>query len=190
MSEGFFSFATDFVFVTRAKTHNEIKAELLPKIEASLPTTAGQHKGRWLCDVNTEFFSMVKNDTKYSRLIHTEVFPAVVDAMKQQTHFYKPATAEIVDIWYNRYSTAGTQEVHTHGTEGTFSGVYVLEAAEESPLVFFSPQAANAAFLDGTFRPHLNEGDIVLFPNHLPHYVLPCTSVRTTISFNVLCTFF
>lgn len=186
-----FFFKHEFVFVFANNKHEDIKCELLPLVEQKLDTTKDKQRGTWLSDVNTEFFNMEKDDPKYVTLIQKAIFPAFDAMFAERLQNNAIKTITIAEVWYNRYYPGAWQEVHTHATgKFVFSGVYLLDVAEENPLLFFSQGAANTRFTDGTYRPDVQEGDIVLFPSELPHYVMPCTERRTTVAFNVTCEFY
>lgn len=187
------TFYNEFVFKTRAINHASIKTALMGQIEASLPATEGNQRGRWFCELNTEFFAPPEVQ-KYMTLIMDELYPALDRMFAAMPHLNQPKASTVTRIWYNRYEPGNTQEVHSHakGHHSTpvVSGVYLLELNEPNPLVFFS-QAAAANPLTNEAMPTNDalEGDILLFPSALPHYVLPCKARRTTVAFNVVCEF-
>lgn len=196
MTDELFVFYNEFVYKTQALDHNAIKTALMPQIEAELPHTEGAQKGKWLCDVNTEFFNRGQNPLKYVHLVRDELYPAIGRMLTAMPALKRPLESQVVDIWYNTYERGGAQEVHIHNdkygnTRYALSGIYILELHEPNTTVFFSPLANANPFVDDAKRMETaKEGDILLFPHTLPHYVLPSQHRRTTIAFNIACNFF
>ena len=192
---GQFIFPTEFVFWTKNPTHKTNKAQLLQKIAASLEYTKEKQTEHWLCDVNTGFFSYEDDVQKYMRLCTDSIYPALDQMFAEIPHIKTPRSSKITKIWYNHYGPNGVsgQEVHTHvGHGNSYSGIYLLSLLEPNTTVFYShlascsmPGAINAAFQTRFAQ----EGDILLFPSALMHYVLPAKTPRTTIAFNVECTY-
>ena len=101
-------------------------------------------------------------------------------------------TWSISDLWANIYETGDYQEIHdhTHSISG-FSFIFMLQKSEEDLLVFESPldSLINLSSLscfkkyDSTpYRPVLEEGEVLIFPNWIKHYVLPNTGNITRMS--------
>jgi hypothetical protein len=183
-------FITDFVFWEPVQQHEVLKVQLLAEIEKLLPTTQDQHRGNWMCEVNTEYFSQESKHTKYIDLITQAVYPAV-DRLFSDLPLKQPKASTVTHIWYNRYGQRDYQEVHRHLEYGvSLSGIYLLELKEENKTVFFSHAASGSSLFPAEKRlVEAKEGDIVLFPAHLLHYVLPCEQTRTTVAFNIKCEF-
>lgn len=186
-------FLNDFVFWTPAVSHEAIKNDLLPKVQDRYALTKGSVENRWLCKVNTEMFH--QDHYKYRKLIEEGVYPALDKLFTELPFQNKPAASTVVDVWYNHYDIGFNQELHTHIPYATnaqapnLSGVYYLELDEPNNTVFYSYDAVFAGFSQPAFRAtDIKEGDIVLFPSKLMHYVLPATASRTTIAFNIQCT--
>jgi len=190
-------FPGDFVFWASAPKHSEIKAELLPLIQKDINTVNRESTNQWLCKVNTEFFDKAINSDKYLRLITQGIYPVLDDMFlelhSKRSNFYVPKSSQVTDIWYNHYTTASNQEVHNHQNRerlSNFSGIYLLDMNEENKTVLFS---YNASLFDlGPNNKRLKEaveGDIIIFPSYMLHYVLPCEKARTTVAFNVLCNY-
>lgn len=187
-------FYNEFIYKTSAIHHERIKTSLLPKIESSLGSTKDNQVDKWFCDVNTEFFTKTPDTSKYIELITSEIYPAVDRMFSHMPQLNIPKTSSLTHIWYNRYESNNTQEVHSHAkgtsTNPVISGVYILELNERNPLVFFSQLASSNRLINDAIRmDDAKEGDILLFPSAMPHYVLPCKTTRTTIAFNITCSF-
>ena len=184
-------FPGDFIYWSKLKNHEYIKKNLLPKIVNNLDKTQGSQNGKWLCDVNTEFFNL--NISKYLSLVTEEIYPALdgmfLELQKLSNNFKTPKISTVTNIWYNHYETNNNQEVHSHSIKtANFSGIYILNLNEENKTVFYS---YNTSIVDmGLSSKQLKEakeGDIIIFPSNLLHYVLPCEQTRDSIAFNISC---
>lgn len=183
-------FITDFVFWDTVAQHESLKAELLAQIEQLLPNTKDRHLDNWFCDVNTEYFEQSHKHGKYFNLITQAIYPAV-DKLFEELPLTQPEESIVTHIWYNRYEHGNFQEVHRHLEYGvSLSGIYLLELQEENRTVFFSHTASGSSLFPAEKRlVEAKEGDIIIFPSHLLHYVLPCERRRTTVAFNISCKF-
>jgi hypothetical protein len=184
-------FPGDFVYWSKVKNHDHIKESLLPIIYNNLSATDNNQQGKWLCDVNTEFFD--SDCSKYLSLITDAVYPALdkmfIELKNLIPDLRIPKTSTVLSIWYNHYEINGNQEIHAHGiVESTFSGIYILNLNEENKTVFFSYNTSIVQTADPTKQlKEAKEGDIIIFPSNLLHYVLPCEQSRDSIAFNILC---
>jgi hypothetical protein len=184
-------FPGDFIYWSQVKNHTYIKENLLPIIHSNLGTTNNRQIGNWLCDVNTEFFDL--NFTKYLPLITEEIYPVLdkmfIELQNLSGNYKIPKTSTVSSIWYNHYESNSNQEVHSHSNKrSSFSGIYILNLNEENKTVFYSYNASIAG--TGTEVKELKEakeGDIIIFPSSLLHYVLPCERTRDSIAFNISC---
>ena len=96
-----------------------------------------------------------------------------------------PRQSTVTEIWYNYYNTLQGQEVHNH-SGSSLSGIYLLHLQEENKTVFYSHSSTNSILCNETKKTtEIQEGNIMLFPSHLAHYVLPCNKKRITIAFNI-----
>ena len=182
-------FLTDFVFWDSVPNHQQNKDILLPLIMQNLEKTKGMQKGAWLCEVNTEFFANPESYQKYIGLIVNCIYPAL-DNMFKEMPMLQPKVSKVRNIWYNYYQEGHTQEIHSHSNKSTFSGIYVLNADEVNKTVFYSYGASLLGYIkEAKQLTEVKEGDIVLFPSNLLHYVLPCEKERVTIAFNIDCEF-
>lgn len=192
---GQYIFPTEFVFWVKNHAHKTNKAQLLQKIVASLEHTKEKQAAHWLCDVNTEFFSCEADVQKYMQLCTSSIYPALDQMFAEIPHIKTPRSSQISKIWYNHYDSNGVsgQEVHTHAGYGdSYSGIYLLSLSEPNTTVFYSHLAScsMSGAVDSVFQTSFaQEGDILLFPSTLMHYVLPSKTPRTTIAFNVKCAY-
>ena len=96
---------------------------------------------------------------------------------------------EFYNVWFNINGTGALNRLHTH-PHSIYSGVMWIKAPENcGNLVMVDPSAHNMFGIVPTeyeFEPV--EGDIILFPSHVPHYVKPNNSDedRISLSFNII----
>lgn len=112
---------------------------------------------------------------------------------------------QICDMWWNYYSNGEWQEQHSHvarnifGSPPSFSCVHFLKFNPKihQPLTFVDPNehlrysSLDMQFTryDCKYKLNVREGDIVMFPSYLTHYVRPGNPTpeypRITIAFNL-----
>lgn len=183
-------FQSEYVFTAQVTAHDVLKKALLSKVMERLPETEGKQKKTWFGDVNTEFFDSQAHLQKYGEVVALAVYPAL-DAMVKTMGFRAPKFSQVTEIWYNYYEANSFQEVHSHsgGGKNVLSGVYNLMLDEPNKLVVYSQNASYSSFVKPAHQVLAGEGDIIIFPSNMLHYVLPCEKPRVTISFNIDCTF-
>ena len=181
-----FIFPCDFIFWKPAKEHKKIKEQLFPLINNNLDKTKDKQLNKWLCDVNTEFFESDINNKKYFKLILNEIYPAVDAMFNEINNLRIPKQSTVTRIWYNHYNNLQGQEVHTHTGDGNLSGIYLLHLEEKNKTVFYSYVSGNSGLChEHKKTDEIEEGNIILFPSHLLHYVLPSKEKRITVAFNI-----
>jgi uncharacterized protein (TIGR02466 family) len=97
--------------------------------------------------------------------------------------------------WLNLYKQHGYQDLHLH-SESLISGVFYIESAGNSDLMFQSPyhfyQSVQPDFekIDRdnccNVKYESKVGRCFIFPSHLMHRTLPAISERVSLSFNVV----
>lgn len=112
-------------------------------------------------------------------------------------------------IWYTAYGAGQTANIHEHIPDN-FSIIHFIKfnPNEHWPVTFINPQGAttkyildvnpplynkidfnnsNQSLFHPRFTPHVEEGDLVIFPSHLEHMVPKTDSeeIRITIAFNI-----
>jgi predicted 2-oxoglutarate/Fe(II)-dependent dioxygenase YbiX len=119
----------------------------------------------------------------------------------------KPTETLISHYWFNVYEKGDFQEMHNHNTiprvingkrfDDIFSMIYILHDEESSTVLFriddteipFYPMKCTVDFATPMVD-DIKEGTILIFSSHLKHAVIPVKqSGRTTIAFNVACSF-
>lgn len=187
---GQYVFPVEFLFWTKNQAHAQHKQLLLSEIRNNLALTKDMQKGKWFCDVNTEFFACERGIEKYLPLVSEAIYPALDEMFEGIPNLARPTKSKVTKIWYNHYEPKvdNGQEVHMHDSSG-YSGIYFLELSEPNTSVFYSHLASmNHTAASPSFKADFaQEGDILLFPSSLLHYVLPSTCPRTTVAFNIKC---
>jgi hypothetical protein len=90
------------------------------------------------------------------------------------------------DIWINKYDKKDYQGSHIHSSDYSFIIYY---KTNKSYTVFTSPvknllSMIDNRFIPNKFEPNLKQGDIIIFPGYLEHWVRP-NSNNITISGNI-----
>lgn len=98
---------------------------------------------------------------------------------------------DMTRLWFQTYEKTNSFSVHNHGMNG-FSAILYLDfnKDEHSPTIFYSPYPSWKREYNGayeSFRPDVNEGDILFFPSMLQHEspANSSESKRTIISFTL-----
>ena len=96
-------------------------------------------------------------------------------------------TFKVIDIWINRYEKNSYQGSHVHPYDFSFIIYYKVD---KSHTVFNSPvknllesNKGSDIFLD-RYETNLTQGDIIVFPGYLEHWVRP-NSNNITLSGNI-----
>lgn len=111
----------------------------------------------------------------------------------------------IDNLWFNYYVNGEWQEIHSHATNSvfqypaTFSCIHFLrfDASVHTPPIFVDPYEPlrnislemESNRYSGRYIPKVQEGDLIMFPSYLQHYVPKCEPTlgnpRITIAFNI-----
>jgi len=190
-----------FFYKAQLEGHSEYKKEILPKIfEEYFKQNGSNTEGEWGCDCFTTFFD---RDFVTHEPLKKEI-QTVVRNMFEELEM-KPFAYTVEQMWFNAYGAKQSQEVHCH-TGPSFSGIYYLQFDPEvhKPTTFMNPirwgeSKQHNRFWDGNLwnsqslyhhyhEPEITEGDLILFPSEMDHYVQPffnSNTMRITCSFNV-----
>ena len=100
--------------------------------------------------------------------------------------YCKDFVFNIPDIWINKYETNSYQGSHVHASDFSFIIYY---KTDKSHTVFNSPVKSILETIESkiflqTFEPDLKQGDIIVFPSYLQHWVRP-NSGNTTVTGNI-----
>ena len=189
------------VYKTNIQSNHILKGELLSKIMRD--SYSWKEQTQWRTnriitsfgdeEYNDQFFDVVSSET--------DLFVQYQNCFKQ---FFDHEFSAVIDlIWMNVYRDGEYQEQHNHITRYNtspchFSCVHYLsfDPLRHQPLTFVDHNlhAANAFHLEKenyrpVYSPHISEGDFIMFPTYLEHYVLPSVPTpdypRITISMNI-----
>jgi len=106
------------------------------------------------------------------------------------SHILKPICKtfvfNMVGMWLNKYNDNDYQESHVHPSDFSFIIYYTIN---KSHTVFNSPvknllESYDNQIFNRNYEPNCKQGDIILFPSYLEHWVKP-NSNNTTIAGNI-----
>ena len=91
----------------------------------------------------------------------------------------------VTKIWINKYEKNDYQGAHIHGSDFSF----IIYYKGDSNTVFNSPsknilQCFDGLIFDVSCEPDLKQGNIIVFPSYLEHWVKP-NSNNITIAGNI-----
>jgi hypothetical protein len=154
---------------------------------------------------NIEHLLKNKIDWSYSLNIYSHYIDKFI-----YSYFNKKINWEICGgMWYTAYGPGQTANIHEHVPD-IFSVVHFLKfnPNEHWPLTFINPNSPyiklmldkypalrnninfnnqNQSLFHPRFTPHVEEGDLIIFPSNLDHMVQKTDSkeLRVTIAFNI-----
>jgi hypothetical protein len=173
-----------------------MKSVLLPYFENQCKSNSNILPTDWFCDVNTSYLESDPKLLEYKNT-YTENIIEFLSCIN-----FPKCQIEVLDPWYNLYCKGQYQEIHHHSyvPNTYFSAVHFLKYNPKfhKPLVvhnhnrvftdmFTLGKSSNMNYWDSQHVIDVEEGDIVIFPSTLEHYVQPQTTeeYRVTISFNI-----
>lgn len=173
------NFEAPFVAWYSIPNHQEIKQQLLPKIQSENDyiIAPGNAKTNFLNQSLKHFTADILN------LIIWQPY----DRLLEEKHLSPiPKESSLKDIWWNVYSPGDYALTHKH-INSDFSGIYILHSEEDNPTVFYNdtPSCYYPYGQDPYTTEHITEGHTILFPSFLQHSVSPCKNDRVIISFNI-----
>lgn len=166
--------------------------EYREKFDSYLENTNSIETSSWgQCKVESSYFNnvFIKNhqeidfDSMFSDMLFNEI---ELFCKELNINEYNKDSLKIQHIWFNQYFFGDFQENHNHsGERATFSFVYILKNSQsnlDSKLCFGNPrsnlfrcnnfeQLFNIDEYKAVFIPDLNNGDLIIFPSHMDHYV-------------------
>jgi hypothetical protein len=181
------------------KYHDRYKFNEIEKIER-IPV-------EWAKSINSSFPNIRDDDY----LISPNIRDSLINDLKEsiQDVFEElniPKEFYFQEFWYNVYHDGQGQEAHNHlpfahGRLPYWSGIYYNKNA--SPTKFIRPDRLYATqlfegykesslsnFYFYSFHPDVNDGDIILFPPYLDHYIdedeQRKDNMRLTFAFNMI----
>ena len=157
----------NYFFKKKIDNHNQIKQELLSKINL-IPNNP----------FINDFQNILHTDYNLPKEMHREYsylfFDIVRPHLEKITKSLNCLKYEITGFWFQQYINSGFHNWHTHG-HCHFSNVYFLEC----------PKGCETEFKD--VKEDYEEGDIISFPAFIPHRspeIKRAEDRKTIISFN------
>ena len=166
------------VYKFKLNSHEEIKSQYLDSIIQSYEDNLYEVPEDWETNkISTSFNS--KQIIKSIPKEYCEVFDKVFDKPWSGTFSY----------WHNVCKNGEYQETHHH-LPAYYSAIHFLkfDNEEHMPPVFYDPnRLVNYRYAPQKFTPSIEEGDVLIFPSHLEHFVpgKDYKTHRVTISFNL-----
>jgi len=197
-----------FYWKTHVSETQEILDKCLTQIESCVEKKPVAIPADWECVIHSSFMSNdpdMKLDSEWLNSLYSKYIIAFFDEIN-----VAKGPAMIYDPWYNAFSQNHFQESHAH-LPNDFSMVhYILFDDKEhvattfvnpnptaaEALIHFRPQFINRvnkkdtrhSFCMTHFTPSdIKQGDLIIFPAYLSHFVKPNTSTkkRITITLNI-----
>lgn len=185
---------------TNIEETNTLKEKYLNKIKESYYSSPSVPFGWSTTKIHTSFSNEQLNDLIFGN----GEFPKDLYFKYINLFFDTDWEADIIDYWFNCYIDGDYQEQHNHCNQRgaftpQFSCIHYLsfDPTRHHPVSFCDPLAAARASslemdfyeYDPLFTPEVNEGDFLMFPSWLDHFVRPSEPTpdypRITISFNL-----
>lgn len=189
------------IFQNNIKINHILQDELLKKIEKMHQSGKMKVPDGWFThELSTSFSYYDENKSLFEETQTLNTYYNYVSKFFDlETKFL------ITDMWWNYYSDGEWQEQHTHvpksffGSPPLFSCVHFLKFNPEvhQPLTFVDPNEhlryssldMNFTGYNSKYKLKIREGDLVMFPSYLMHFVKPGKPTpeypRITVAFNL-----
>lgn len=195
-------FPGPYIFQTQIENHSTLKQEILPKILEEYNQNQFKDEYLWTPDSN----SGVK--TNYSHMDPTlltidqykEIVWNPVDELLGNLYaedspikpsINPPTNSTISGLWWNVYTPGDYVELHNHCPAG-ISGIYFIDLPEDTKNTTVFVHDNNYALSHEVqlwsqkhIADYVKEGDLLLFPSSMHHYVDKSNGKKVSISFNV-----
>jgi|694.fasta_scaffold124343_2 uncharacterized protein (TIGR02466 family) len=199
-------FPGPFVYHDSIENHQDIKQDILPKIIEECENNKTNESYIWqtYASVNnnarTNFYNTRSDlfQQKHIENIIHKPLNKLLDSLYNENFVAIPSTslpqnAKIKAIWWNVYKKGEYVELHNHGLFG-LSGVYFIDLPDD--------EVNSTTFVYNNYYPlsddkkedfsllyhnseYVKEGDVLIFPSSLKHYVNPVLTTKVSISFNI-----
>ena len=140
---------------------------------------------------DTQFGSEIKTSHGFTNIIEKDsldyFYSKIVSNLDQVIS--KPYFVSVHSIWRNYYKKGDWQEKHTHiGSDFSFiiydsvkSNTWLVHPAH----YLIQEKYKDKKIFDTEIKPHINYGQICIFPSFLEHFVAKAEEQSTTISGNL-----
>ena len=193
-----------YIYQYNLKGKNRVlKDRLVPKIQACLDNfpsmdviTTGPPG--WVSD--NVITSWGRNEMNQNLFVKpAEVKECYADAFSKALGLPGQESILYGEAWYNYYVDGQYQEPHDHVNpefntpDPHYSVIHFLQFDKERhrAVEFIDPNSkVNRRYITtDRYRPEIEEGDIIIFPSHLTHFVAPSEPTpdypRITVAFNI-----
>lgn len=183
-------FPSNFVYWEKIDKHEEIKKKYLTLILEDSKINREKYKSQnvWECNLITNYFEE-NNKTFFDEHFIENVIKEPLNDCINELGLKKPSYYNITSLWYNVYENGDFQEVHQHSgqTSNFFSGIYLIDLEDKNTTYFYQSGPRSDFNTFGYTFPtsHIEEGNVIIFPSFLEHYVNPVVGKKVSISFNV-----
>ena len=180
------------VYSTKLEQHEKYKQDFSSYITDDKFFTVNEN---WSSKTQTTLNNSYNNELPWSDLV-SEIHKHLNEYIK----IFQPKVNYTIETtgWMNRYFKGDYQEQHNHVNENNiFSCAYMLDVPENSGNFVFVNTALDFYSYTGfdnmfnvspvrSFIPPLNEGDLIIFPSYVEHFVSKNLSdkTRATVSMN------
>lgn len=198
-----YAFPYNFVYWEKVVNHQEIKEKYYNNIILKNKNNI-QKKNEWIGDLKTSYNNNDLNKCLYENYFTSNVIWPYFDNMLVElcNNIPLPIESYISEIWYNVYEKGNFQEPHQHDRNyrnvsdkvhvNSYCGIYLLHLEEKNTTVFYEEPPIPCSIDNSGINfltDFMEEGNVILFPSGLSHYVLPSKTDRCTISFNITSVF-
>lgn len=187
-----------FIYYGRALNHDKHKQSLINRILPEHNQHQKDTEYKWAPNTDS---NVVTNFAKssidfFSKQEYNDIIWYTVDKFFDeitntplQPINRKPNDIIVESLWWNVYQPGDFVELHNHHPAG-ISGIYFLELSDNNTTMFTYDNhfpITDSLPLWSVYHKadDVKEGDILLFPSRLNHYVSPVKTRKISISFNL-----
>jgi uncharacterized protein (TIGR02466 family) len=186
MSEFFYRFPSPFVYITEIENHSEWKKHVKKSVKRwqNSQTKPFSEKGSNL--LTSYHVKEPLNEFLDPVFLKAIVWDPLDKALEEADLAAQPSQSYLHNIWFNKYPEGGSLGAHVH-PNSEWSGVYIVEMSQPNPTFFMYNSTSNSpAFCTSLdTEKSAKEGNVIIFPSHLIHWVHTTCEKRLTVSFNV-----
>lgn len=171
------------IYQNNIKNNCVLKDEILTKVKKLYNSKELEVPSGWLTDkLYTSFNHRDLNLKLFSETLTLKTYYEYI-----KKFFDLDVEVNITDMWFNHYINGDWQEVHSHVGKSifrypsNFSCIHFLSYNPEihSPVIFVDPNEhiryssleMNINHYESRYKARIEEGDFIMFPSYLQHYV-------------------